>query len=262
MSEEAIARAVSMLSGLSLEDVLRIEEVDPQFEVAVAVCSTGDPGAVASLFLAALSAYRLRCTGEEYWKRFAGHFTEGEPAANPVERVVAFLSRDSCCSYLREVKIGRVKRFSGHLDAIWRLVRNCEFGELWRLASRVLGSDPASKTVVFAVKMAYYCGRAMGVCSGPLPAEIPIPLDSRVARATLSLGLTSAKSVDEVMRRCKGEAIAAWREIGEAVGVPPIHLDVLLWALRSPTTFSRALSRVGWGSTREALVRLRSAVQG
>ncbi len=257
----AIAKTASMLSGLSLEDVLGIEEVDPQFEVAAAVCSSGEPGAAASVFLAALSAYRLRCSGEEYWERFAKHFAGGGHAADPVERVSRFLLGDPCSSYLRETKIGRVKRFSDHSDTIEGLARSCEFEKLWRLASRVLGADPASKTVVFAVKMVYYCGRATGACSGPLPAEIPIPLDSRVARATLALGLVSAESADEVMRKCGREAVEAWRAVGEATGIPPIHLDVLLWALRNPATFSKALSRTDRRQAREVLVKLWSTIR-
>lgn len=251
-----------MLRGVSLEDVLRVEEVDPQFGAVARVCATGDPDAAASVFLAALSAYRLRCTGEEYWERVAGYLAGGGPAVDPVERVAAFLLEDDCSSQLRGVKVGRVRRFAGYSGTVGRMALSCDFEGLWRLAAGILGADPTSKTVVFAVKMSYYCARAAGLCSGPLPATIPIPLDSRVARATLSLGMVVAGSVDELVRRCRREVLAAWGAVGEAVGVPPIHLDVLLWALSNPATLSRALERVGGGPAGEAFLRLWSAIRG
>lgn len=256
----AIDRVVSLLEGVSLRDVLEVEEVDPQFEAASTVCSTGGQAGAASLFLAALSAFRLRCTGEEYWGRFAKYFAEEGTTADPVEMVARFVLADGCSSLLRDVKVGRIRRFANYSATIGELALNCDFRRLWTLATGVLESEPSSKTIVFAVKMGYYCGRAAGRCTGPLPMDIPIPVDYRVARATLSLGMVSGRSVEEVMGRCRRETIAAWRMVGERTGIPPIHLDALLWALQNPSTFSKAVDRVAPGGAADALRRLREAI--
>lgn len=227
---------------MGLETLLELEEVDPQFEAVADLCrALGFEGAVAS-YLVAVATYQLRCTGEVFWSRFS-NYMRGLPPGGVVEGVVGFISGDPCSSIQRQVKVGRVLRLSRYLDDVRGLLSGCDFLGLWGLTYRALGADPASKTVVFAVKMGYYGTRALGICRGPLPMEIPVPLDRRVARATLSLGIVVAGSLEDVMR-CRDAVVESWRGIGESSGVPPIHLDALLWALQNPGTLSKALRRV------------------
>ncbi len=234
-----ILKVATILKELTVRDVMVIEEVDPQFECAKTVCgSGGDVGAV-STFLTALAAYRLRCTGETYWRRFADFFVAKSRSRDPVDIVVSFLVTDPCSSLLREVKISRVRKFTGYTGEVATLIAQCNFKQLWSLASRVLDSDPTSKTIVFAVKMGYYCGRALGLCSDPLPQEIPIPVDLRVARATLSLGMVQSSSVNDAVARCRDSIVRAWSIVGGYIQIPPLHLDSLLWALQNPETFSK-----------------------
>lgn len=261
VSGEAIERVVSLLSNISLEDVLSIEEADPQYESALAVCTAGGLAGAVSFFLAALSAYRLRCTGEEYWARFAEYFIKEKAIADPVEKVVRFLLRDKCSTYLREVKASRVRKFSNYSTTVSGLLSSCNFKQLWSLTSRVLDSDSSSKTVVFSVKMGYYCGRALKLCRGPLPMDIPIPVDSRVAKASISLGILPGLTTSEAMRRCREKIIFAWKTIGESVGIPPVHLDTLVWALQNPATLSKAIARLGSESAIVAIKRLYSAIK-
>ncbi|MEM1935162.1 MAG: N-glycosylase/DNA lyase [Sulfolobales archaeon] len=251
-----------MLSTVSLRDVLDIEEVDPQYESALAVCSAGGLAGAVSFFLVALSAYRLRCTGEEFWKRFAEYYLEVGYGLDPVNAALSFVLMDSCSSFLREAKANRIRKLSGHSVTIGELIYSCDFRRLWRLTSSALKSDPSSKTVVFAVKMAYYCGRALKRCYGPLPTDIPIPVDIRVARATANAGIISGLPAEEVLSMCKKEVVEAWRIVGEETGIPPIHLDTLIWALQNPSTLSKALDKVGSGGSAAALRMLMAVVRG
>lgn len=59
---------------------------------------------------------------------------------------------------------------------------------LWRLLSKVTNTRGDEKTIVFAVKMAYYVGRACGL-DVSAPMEIPIPVDYRVTVITICSGL-------------------------------------------------------------------------
>jgi DNA-(apurinic or apyrimidinic site) lyase len=253
---DRVSKVADLLRGLNIQDIMLIEEVDPQFECARAVCRSGGATGAASIFLAALAAYRLRCTGETYWRRFAEFFTARPLINDPVDLIVSFLAADPCSSLLKEAKIARVKKFTGRTDEVATLITRCDFRQLWALTSRILGSDPASKTVVFAVKMGYYCGRALRLCSDPLPQEIPIPVDSRVARATLGLGIISPSSVSDVATRCRDEIVRAWSIIGSSIQIPPLHIDSLLWALQNPETFSRAEAALTSKQALEAVRRL------
>lgn len=256
LNMDRILEVATILSGLTVRDVMVIEEVDPQFECAKTVCESGGGVGAISTFLTALAAYRLRCTGETYWRRFADFFVARSWGGDPVDIVVSFLVTDHCSSLLREVKISRVRKFASYTKEIATLIAQCNFKQLWSLASRVLNSDPASKTVVFAVKMGYYCGRALGLCSNPLPQEIPIPVDLRVARATLSLGMVQSSSVNDAVARCRDSIVRAWSIVGGHLQIPPLHLDSLLWALQNPETFSKVEAAPISGQALEAIRRL------
>ncbi len=261
LSKEAIMRVVSILKVISLNDVLDIEEADPQYESAVAVCSAGGIAGAVSFFLVALSAYRLRCTGEEYWSRFTKHFLEKGSVLGPVDTALSFVLEDKCSSFLREAKVSRIRKLSSYSATISELIYRCDFRQLWSLTSKVLQSDPSSKTVVFAVKMGYYCGRALKRCKGPLPLDIPIPVDSRVARATVNLGIIQGLSTEEVLKNCKREVVEAWRVVSEETGIPSIHLDTLVWALQNPSTFSKALAKIGSSKSVAALRNLMAVIR-
>lgn len=239
---------------------MEVEKVDPQYISTAAICaSKGIDGAI-SVFLAALAAYQLRCSGEEYWRRFAEHYVREVGVEDPIEKVSSFILKDSCSSFLRDVKVARVKKFTSYLGRVSELISSCNFHQLWHLTARVLNSDSESKTVVFAVKMGYYSGRALELCRDPLPMDIPIPVDSRVGKASLNLGLVSARSVEEAISKCRRQIVAVWRHIGEMLKIPPIHLDTLIWALQNSETMSSALTRVSTKQAAEALLRFQRAI--
>ncbi len=238
--EEYVAR---LLRELGVEVVLELEEVDPQFEAVASLCRVlGLDGAVAT-YLVAVATYQLKCSGEVFWSRFSEYMRRVVPD-KVVEGVVGFILDDECSSIQRQVKVGRVLKLSRYIGDVRYLISSCNFLELWKLTYRALNADANSKTVVFAVKMGYYGAKALNICRGPLPSEIPIPLDRRVARATLNLGLLIVGSPEDVMR-CRDVVLESWRDIGRSSGVPPIHIDVLLWALQNPNTLAKALRRVG-----------------
>ena len=238
--EEYVAR---LLRELGVEVVLELEEVDPQFEAVASLCRVlGLDGAVAT-YLVAVATYQLKCSGEVFWSRFSEYMRRVVPD-KVVEGVVGFILSDECSSIQRQVKVGRVLKLSRYIGDVRYLISSCNFLELWKLTYRALNADANSKTVVFAVKMGYYGAKALNICRGPLPSEIPIPLDRRVARATLNLGLLIVGSPEDVMR-CRDVVLESWRDIGRSSGVPPIHIDVLLWALQNPNTLAKALRRVG-----------------
>lgn len=177
-----------------------------------------------------------------FWSRFSNYMRRVAPD-RVSEGVLNFIVGDECNSIQRQAKVGRVLKLSRYLSDIRNLILSCSFLDLWKLTCRALDADVNSKTVAFAVKMGYYGARALKICRGPLPKEIPIPLDRRVARATLSLGIIRANSFEDVMR-CRDLVVESWRSIGESSGIPPIHIDFLLWALQNPSTLAKALHRV------------------
>lgn len=63
-----------------------------------------------------------------------------------------------------------------------------DLASLWRLIVRIMNARGDEKTIVFAVKMAYYVGRACGLDVN-VPMDIPIPVDYRVTVITICSGL-------------------------------------------------------------------------
>jgi len=91
---------------------------------------------------------------------------------------------------------------------------------LARDLARTLGTDPESKTVVFAVKTFGYAAREITGEYVPYPFDVPIPVDSRITKITRRI-------TDE-------DPVTFWNRVAERTSVPPLHLDTVLWLSMSP----------------------------
>jgi len=122
-------------------------------------------------------------------------------------------------------------RFSGRLKVVLDLILNKDYINLWKITYKILGTKPERKTVVFSIKMAYYGLRALYELVPQLPMEIPIPVDVRIAKITYKAGLIEgAKDWQELYRK-PTIVINLWNIVANRTGIPPLHLDSLLWML-------------------------------
>jgi len=230
---ERVGRA---LGALGVEGVQAIEEGDPQYRALEhLVRRLGDCSSASLLaVLNAVSAYQLSTTGEEYWWEFASHpFRPGDPD-RLVGDFISFLTGSRGNVAAREKKISRVKRLASSQAHIEIYARAHELFQdlegLRRILARSLGKKGSEKTIVFAVKIAYYVARICSSNPTP-PSTIEIPVDRRVAGVTYTSEIveTAARDpVEEIMRNYR-EAQKAWREVSEISGIPMINLDSIAW---------------------------------
>jgi len=192
-----LQRFLNALRELSIEDAFAVEERDPQMEAVRRLYMKGGREAYSLAVANALVSYQLSMKGERYWLLFAEE-------VESLEDLPAFLKRHN--PRLLRAKMRRLQRVRPFLH---RLTGRESYGALYASLSSLFGRQ---KTVSFAVKMFGYVKRAEGIRE-PFPFSIPIPYDSRIARLSQALGIG------------KGD----WDWIAKGVGIPPLHLDSLLW---------------------------------
>lgn len=213
-------RLVEALRRLGLEYVLELESRDPQY---LAICrlrgAYGEGEAAVLVALNALVSYRLAGKGEEHWDYFGRYFSTRRPG-DLCQQFSRYVDESPYLRLGREARKRRAARACAvrlDLEDPW---------QCWRALSALAGSSD-QKTVVFAVKMINYVYACYRGTRRPLPFEIPIPVDYRVAYLSSCLGLVDM-GPEEAMRRHR-VVQAAWDRVAREVGIPPLHIDTLLW---------------------------------
>ncbi len=233
-------RIAGILRELGIVWVRGFEERDPQYAAVTRLCREleHDVDKILKLtILNALVSYQLTGKGEDHWNYFANYFIGNKP----VDLCRDFINYVMNSRYLARYRDSKVKRIRSTCPQIARLSLSNylnDLASLWRLLSRITNTHGDEKTIVFAVKMAYYVGRACGLDLS-VPMDIPIPVDYRVTVMTICSGLmpiigNSNKVTDlarELMTRHRREIQGVWSEIGRLSGIPPLNLDSVIWVL-------------------------------
>lgn len=221
-AQSLLGRLTEKLQGFTIEKVLRFEEIyDEQFHALKYLYEKlGNKVIFLGLVvLNALVSYRLNCVAERYWWEFARYFSmvKNISLENLPDYFIEFLNKSTCGSRLREQKILRVKRSQ---DVIRRRINQIN----WLLKnqrtfmlelSEALNTKPSSKTIVFAIKMLNYALRIITGQKIVAPMSIDIPLDSRIIKISRVLKIKNP--------------LEFWRRLSRKLGIPPLHLDSLLW---------------------------------
>ena len=233
-------RIAELLRGLGIGWVREFEERDPQYIAISRLCSGlgHDVETVLKLtILNALISYQLTGKGEEHWNYFADYFINNKPT----DLCRDFMNYVINSRYLARYRDSRLRRVRNTCPQVARLGVGNYLGDLmalWRFIARAANARGEEKTIVFAVKMAYYVGRACGLNIN-VPMDIPIPVDYRVTVITLCSGLTPitvsrhdvTSLARELMTRRRAEIQGVWGEIGRLSGIPPLNLDSVVWVL-------------------------------
>jgi len=241
----------NILKDIGLSRILSIESIDPQFisiKSLAEICKLKTP---LLTYLNALISYRLNCKGELYWLEFSEFFRSSK-LCNEYERDLnvnvkdqilrsfnEFLRMSKCNRVSIQAKLKRLIRISGMLELIYDTMLHKDFFKLWKLTYGLLKTRPESKTVVFSVKMAYYGLRAIEQYLNPLPMNIPIPVDIRIAKVTyysrLLIGLTNWRELYMNTRA----VVDVWNKIAHLSLIPPLHIDSLIWLLLNKSLRSK-----------------------
>lgn len=233
------------LGKLGLDVALKIEELDPQFQAAKLITQRMSFGSALTLIvLNSLISYRLSGRGEDYWSEFALYISKmGEPRSlrEAVKLMINFLSSSKINVTLRRSKTIRLLKVSMN-EALepWNITRYTKnLRGLAKTLASSLRTKWTTKTIVFAMKMLCYAYRAHHGKLLVAPFNIPIPIDSRIAKISWTSGVIDI--VDANLKRW-GDIVKAvtskpstvqkaWSNVAKASGIPPLHLDSILWLI-------------------------------
>ncbi len=101
-----------------------------------------------------------------------------------------------------------------------------------------MNTDANSKTIVFSIKMLYYGFRASTGVVTPLPMNIPIPIDLRIATMSYIANIIdtshvkkSLNEIAEIIMRSYKNTQEAWNIVARTSQIPPLHIDSIIWPL-------------------------------
>jgi len=220
--DEKIRELVGILSELGIDCARTIEErVDLQFDALKNLRENlKDDELFMKLVIAnSLVSYQLSAKGENWWWEFSEYFSKSPQVESIAEAYSHFLSKSKTNRRLVAGKIKRLKRVEPFLNSLsLDHMKEYYFGGMERLRdelSNVLGSNKSAKTIVFSVKMFGYAGRIAFSDFVPYPMVIEIPDDVRINAYT--------------KRFTNEPPVSFWKKIAEETGIPPLHIDSILW---------------------------------
>jgi N-glycosylase/DNA lyase len=205
-----------------------------------------------------------------YWKAVVIEIERRAPSSpKDVIEFMARVCRHPVSSRLADQKLARVEK----LIRAWESEQvTSQPVELWRWLAVTLGQPEEAKTVVMAMKLVDLLELAGSGNYLDFGTEIPLPIDLRIARISLTSGLiapAAGGSINQLMGRAGEIAsehrqvlIEAWRAVAKAAGdLRLMRLDSLAWQLAeaagTPDWESDVTKRlIGAGSSADAARRL------
>ncbi len=186
----------------------------------------------------ALISYQLTCRGEEYWWEFSRFFANSGKCLKMLECFREFLSTCRCNRLAVQVKLRRLEKILPFKEVLLRYLTDEDYLSTLKLVSRVYNTPPYAKTVAFSIKMGYYGVLALKGRARHLPPQIPIPVDRRISKITYKSQMVLASGWEELLK-CPDVVVEAWFKVAEVSGIPPAHIDSLLWPPQSKETFTQ-----------------------
>ncbi len=209
-----ISRIARVLGRRFMESIIYS---DPQYKAIRSLALRADELLLYRLVIYnSLVSYRLRETGEEYWSAFAHEVSLDK---DPIAAVIDFIRSRKELAVNGKVK--RLEALRGHDLRVDYYLKHP--AKLYTDLMSVY-KFKYSKTAAFAVKMFCYAAIAKGR-NITMPASVPMPVDSRVLRASYRIGLIS--------RSCKSpaEVAKAWERVARSSRIPALVLDSFVWGL-------------------------------
>lgn len=211
-------------------------EADPQYgSVKTIIDRLGFIDGSLYIVGVALVSYMLSMKGEEHWRLAASY-----AARFGLQRgLKAFVNESPSLRRYRAYKQERIERyFSNTMPKLRiKLAENpISVDQVARIIASTLRTKPESKTVVFSAKMliyaCYYSGKTVADWE-----NIPIPVDHRVALATLTSGLARAhdtkyslpKLANILRDRHADRLREIWMIVSRESGIPPLMIDNIIW---------------------------------
>jgi DNA-(apurinic or apyrimidinic site) lyase len=206
------------LKSLGPDYYYELELNDPQLEALKKIRLKCDEKCFYKFIIAAsVVAYRLKTSGEIYWKALSEFEIK---RSDPYRSIEEFILKNR--ELARNAKLKRLYLLKDREEVLSLNLENYkkDLGKLYEDLLKIYGT-PYQKTISFACKMFHYGLITEGI-HAMVPDQIPIPLDNRVLKVTKSLKLIKG----QMKVNC---ALKAWRDISKKSGIDQLHIDVFIW---------------------------------
>ncbi|ASJ00709.1 N-glycosylase/DNA lyase [Thermococcus gorgonarius] len=196
------------------------EKVDLQFDALKNLHENlGDDELFLKLVVAnSIVSYQLSGKGEDWWWEFSRYFSENPPGEEIAKAYALFLPNSQTNRRLTAGKVKRLQKLEPFLDRLTLEDLRYYFRDMKGLRddlAKAMNAKRDAKTIVFAIKMFGYAGRIAFGEFIPYPMEIEIPEDVRIKAYT--------------ERFTNEPPVSFWKKIAEKTGIPPLHIDSILW---------------------------------
>lgn len=215
---------IDKIWNITIEKILEIEKNDPQF---IALKNLYNNLENKELFLSliiinSLICYQLSSTWEKYWQEFSDFFSKNQDInfENLEKKFIFFLKNSKWNKRLFETKKNRVKKIIFFIEEFYSkqdfFYNN--FEKLLNFLSKNMNQKPIAKTIVFSVKMFWYGWRIFFDKINLFPANILIPIDSRLERIYKKYNNNLDLEIKDF-----------YISLSKKLNISMLHLDSLLW---------------------------------
>lgn len=257
--DSACVRELGDLLGQLPEAVYEaFDKGEPETPVLEDLATLPAPIGVLTLFALALSDYQLGAGGaEQYWKDVADELKDKKPRlVEDVKQLMERMVQHPSASRLAQQKLSRIDRLLASPLALWLDGRSLtelatDPMSLWAQLAAAMNTSPNTKTVALAIKMFDLFHKLNAGSYVRFPTRVPIVVDLRIGRISVSSGLlrpASDESVIALMSSAnawvseqKEVVLDAWAEVARQPGeISLFRIDSLAWQLAEPIYVNRA----------------------
>ncbi len=183
------------------------------------------------IIMAGLNAYQLKGRAEKtYWPSLVKWINQRQTPISP-EGFIPILESFYQRERLSIGKINRLHKFlkSSLAQSLWQIKKEkaaANLNEIWQSLAKTMKQKPNKKTILFSMKCLALSLMMLGIRK--VSFEFPIPVDSRIRKLTLTLGLLKEKNANERQIQILWDKV-----LNELKKVYPeismLHLDSYLW---------------------------------
>lgn len=237
----------NIFKELGINGVKIFEDIDPQYQsISDTVAKCTKELIDVAFYINALNTYKLKMKGEDYWRKYADFIVKHCNELLNYNQLIELVKKFTYIynNYAYDYKLRRLQKIKV-CNKLIDLIKDKKYLELARETAKCLNTSMVLKTIVFAVKIAYYVHKAQGY-RYLLPFELPIPVDIRVTYISYMSGLLRAdKEINKqlINKTYRNTNIIryVWSKIAGLSQIPALHIDSVIWYFGK---FSNVSSRV------------------
>ncbi len=207
-----------------ISDIENIEKNDPMYQALEHLfLNLENKEMFLPLVIAnSLICYQLSSKGEEYWEEFSRE--AGKYKFDKLKDIymffIDFLPKSEWNKRLVNTKIERLKKLDFFLSDFY-FKQKYYYKNMLKLRkdiARTMQQLENAKTIVFSVKMFGYGARIRFTDFIEFPAEIEIPIDSRLKSIFKYVNKQDSYTIDSF-----------YNKLAQDLNISPLHLDAILW---------------------------------